>query len=297
MTALVPALEVGGSHVLAGLVDAADRTVRAVARAPIDPHGGAEELLDAFAAAAAGIDAPRAALWGVAMPDPFDYDTGVARFRGVGKFDALDGVDVGAGLGTRLPGAGGFRFRNDADAFVIGEYLAGAGRGASRLLGLTLGTGVGSGFLINGALVVDGPGVPPGGNARELRVDGQFVEERFSARAIRAAYSAATGTTLDVAEICAAARDGAGPATVVLDTAADALGRALAPAVAAFRPERVVVGGSIAGSWDLLATPFHRAVLAIGAASVDVVAAALGEQAGLVGAAALVAPELGARSS
>ena len=88
-----------------------------------------------------------------------------------------------------------------------------------------------------------------------------------------------------------------GQTPVVLDAAADALGRALAPSVAAFRPDRVVVGGSIAGSWDLLAAPFHRAVLAAGAAAVDVVAAALGEHAGLVGAAALVAPQLGAGAS
>ncbi len=78
------------------------------------------------------------------MPGPFDYPTGVGRFAGVGKFESLAGVDVGAGLRERLTGrAERLCFLNDADAFAIGEYRAGAARGHQRVVCLTLGTGWG----------------------------------------------------------------------------------------------------------------------------------------------------------
>ena len=61
---------------------------------------------------------------GVAMPGPFDYDTGIGRFHDVGKFDALNGVDVGAALRPRRPGLPpAIAFVNDAAAFAIGEWI------------------------------------------------------------------------------------------------------------------------------------------------------------------------------
>ena len=69
-------------------------------------------------------------LWGVAIPGPFDYVRGIADFHGVGKFDALRGVDLGDVLRRTLTRANGrVSFVNDAEAFAIGEWASGAAQG------------------------------------------------------------------------------------------------------------------------------------------------------------------------
>nr|WSW64847.1 ROK family protein [Streptomyces sp. NBC_00995] len=256
----VPVLEIGGTHVTAAVIDTeAGRPVPLSAlRQPVRADAPAGELLDAIAAAADRMDVPAAAHWGVAIPGPFDYACGVGRFRGIGKFESLHGVDVGAELLGRLPGApSGISFVNDADAFAIGEYRAGAAAGRRRAVCITLGTGVGSSFLDSGHPVVEGPDVPPGGRAHRLAVDGLPLEEVVSRRAIRRFYALAAalpeGHGLpDVHDIAGAARTGDVHALRTVRHCFGALGRALAPWCERFRPDLLVVGGSMAGSWDLV---------------------------------------------
>lgn len=256
----VPVLEIGGTHVTAAVVDttSARPAPLSVVREPVPADAPAGALLDAIAAVGALAEAPAGAHWGVAIPGPFDYETGVGRFRGIGKFESLHGVDVGAELLLRLPGAPRrISFVNDADAFALGEYRAGAAAGRRRVLCVTLGTGVGSSFLDGGRPVTDGPDVPPEGRAHRLTVDGLPLEEVVSRRAIRRFYAASAalpgdGPLPDVHEIADAARAGDGPARHTIRHCFGALGRALAPWCERFRPDLMVVGGSMAGSWDLL---------------------------------------------
>ncbi|MEV5600651.1 ROK family protein [Streptomyces sp. NPDC052299] len=256
----VPVLEIGGTHVTASVVDttAAGAAPLAVVRRPVRAHAPADDLLDAIAAVGAQVEVPAGAHWGVAIPGPFDYDTGIGRFRGIGKFESLHGVDVGAGLLVRLPGTPRrISFVNDADAFALGEYRAGAAAGRSRVLCITLGTGVGSSFLRDGRPVVDGPDVPPGGRAHRLTAHGLPLEEVVSRRAIRRFYADAAGLPgdgplPDVHDIAASARAGEAPARQTVQHCFGALGQALAPWCERFRPDLMVVGGSMAGSWDLV---------------------------------------------
>ena len=249
----VPVLEIGGTHVSAALVDlAARQVVSKVVRHDLDAAGSATDLLDAMAAAGRAVGRA-GATWGVAMPSPFDYDAGIGRFTGVGKFDALHGVDVRAGLVGRLD-AGAVVFGNDADAFGVGEFLAGAAAGCARAVCLTLGTGVGSAWLADGVPVDDGPLVPPEGRVHLLTVHGAPLEDAVSRRAIRAAY----GAGVDVAVIAERARAGEEHAAAVLHHAFTTLGRALAPWVSDFGAQRVVVGGSIARSLEPGGTAARR---------------------------------------
>ena len=246
----VGVIEIGGTHATSALIMSNEWAVRSdLCRVEINSHADADSLLNSMAAAANGIQADQ---WGIAMPDPFDYVQGVGRFRDVGKFDALDGVDVRSGLAQRLgvdPDA--LAFCNDADAFTLGEWAVGAGRGTHRCVGLTLGTGVGSGWTIDGH-VVD-PGSPPGGRIHRLHLDGKPLEDTMSRRAIRAAYATATDdASADVHDIATRARAGEQSAITVLRTALSGLGRALAAPVLGFGADVLVVGGSMTGSWDLL---------------------------------------------
>jgi glucokinase len=112
-------------------------------------------------------------------------------------------------------------------------------------------------WVADGRIVDSGPDVPPGGRAHRLLADGRPLEEVMSRRAIRRAYAALTGDgAADVVDICARARAGEAGATQVLEHALRTLGAVLAPPVSRFGAETVVVGGSMAASWDVLEPPF-----------------------------------------
>lgn len=268
---LVPVLEIGGTHVTAAVVDMTDGVPVAdsLVRRPVSADAGAAEILDSFAATARHTQAPADAPWGVALPGPFDYAAGIGRFRGIGKFESLHDVDVGAELRERLPDPRTIRFLNDADAFAIGEYHGGAAERRSRSVCITLGTGVGSSFLLAGQPVTEGPAVPPDGRAHRITVDGLPLEEVISRRAIRARYARAAGLARgcqgpDVSDIAALARTGDSRASAVILECFGTLGRALAPWCGAFRADVIVVGGSMAASWDLIG-PALREGLTTGA--------------------------------
>lgn len=256
----VPALEVGGTHVSAALIDTADWSIvpHTLSRHDLDGQASADDLLGRFVGAARTLPAAVDARWGVAMPGPFDYERGIALFEDVGKFDTLRGVDVRAALCTGItPGPRSVQFLNDADAFLLGEWLHGAATGYQRCAAVTLGTGVGSGFLAGGEIVGSGPDVPPGGRAHRLLIDGRPLEDVVSRRAIRAAYAAASGAAdADVREIAERARAGDAAARTVIDNAMRQLGTALAPYLHRFGAEVVVIGGSMSASWDLFGPAF-----------------------------------------
>jgi glucokinase len=283
-------LEVGGTHVTAALVDPDGWQVRSALRRDVDAQAGADELIAAWAEAAASAGAQPGDRWGVAMPDPFDYLHGIALFdAGVAKFGALHGVDVGAALRSAIsPQPDSLAFVNDADAFALGEWTAGAARGARRCAGLTLGTGIGSGWLVDG--VVTDPGTPPGGRIHQMTIDGVPLEDVVSRRAIRRAYATAGGDpALDVREIAGLARSGDGVARNVLAVAFRALGGVVARCTAAFGADVLVVGGSMSASWDLLEPWFRAGATSTGGGTTllpGIRVAADPDHAGLIGAAA-----------
>ncbi|KAA0929853.1 ROK family protein [Streptomyces apricus] len=296
-TAPVPVLDVGGTHVTAALVDPATGlpVPSSVLRRPLGSHADADGILDDIAATALRLPAGHGPSWGVAMPGPFDYATGIGRFTGIGKFESLSGVDVGAGLRRRLHDrAERLCFLNDADAFALGEYRAGAARGHDRVVCLTLGTGIGSSFLRGGRPVHDGPDVPPAGHVHRLEIDGRPLEETVSRRALRLGHARLAAphrdpeqesALPDVHEIAVLAGQGDTAASEAFRYAFDALGRALAPWIDRFEATAVVVGGSMAQSWDLVHPAFVRGLAQTDTAPVRVLPARQPASAPLIGAA------------
>lgn len=265
----IPVLEVGGTHVTAARVDDSDWTIvpGSLTRSHIRAQGSADEILADVAHAAASIAHAQGTVgasgvstrWAIAIPGPFDYSGGIGRFEHVGKFDALNGVDVRAELARRIhPEPRDLFFLKDADAYGVGEYATGAGRGVGRLVCITLGTGIGSSFLADGEPVTTGPSVPRSGDVYTLAFRGRDLEDTVSRRAIRAEFARRSARRtvgaelLDVHEIAELAREGDATASAVLLDLFSALGEALAPVLRRFDAERLVVGGSMAGSWDLV---------------------------------------------
>lgn len=270
----VGSLEIGGTHVTAALVDVHhwDVVPGSRHRRPLDPQADAPELVEQIAAAAGCASAAADTSWGIAIPGPFDYQHGVGDFRGVGKFGALHGVPIGkllqrAGVGA----AGSLQFINDAHSFAVGEWMGGAGRGHERMIAATLGTGIGSAFMVAGTVVAHGPGVPQEGRLDLLRVRGRPLEDAVSRFAIRDSYASAlrasradrsdgdleSGPLPDVQEIAALAAAGDDLAANALRTPLHTLGAVLGPRVVDFRASAVVFGGSISAAWDVIGPPLR----------------------------------------
>jgi glucokinase len=259
LSGLVGALEIGGTHVSAGRVDITGSRLdpSGVRRFSLDAGSSRETLLGTIVKAAADIALPSIDRWGVATPGPFDYEHGVSKIRGVGKLDSLYGVDLREHLGRELGLArpNRVRFLNDAHAFVLGEWWAGGAKGHTRVMGITLGTGLGSGFLADGRSIVSGPEVPPEGRLDLVPFRGGAVEEVISSRGIVAAF----GDHVGVAEIAGRARDGDPRALVTFRGFGSALGEFLSPWLVRFAPSCLLFGGSIARAWDLFVADFIRA--------------------------------------
>ena len=123
-------------------------------------------------------------------------------------------------------------------------------------MAITLGTGIGSAFLADGEIVSSGSLVPPDGHVHRLSFRGRPLEDFVSRRAIRRRYAEALGfdpaVAPDVLSIADLAREGDPRARRVLTEAMSDLAEVLTPWIARFAPTVVVVGGGIAGSWDLI---------------------------------------------
>ncbi|MFB9310591.1 ROK family protein [Agromyces hippuratus] len=281
----IPTIELGGTHVAVAVIDTSARAIvdGTYRTRPLNSGGDADDILEGITAAARALGTDHGRQWAVAVPGPFDFVEGIAQYSDVGKFDALYGIDLRARLAAALAAnAVSFTFVNDADAFALGEHAAGAARGLSRFCCVTLGTGVGSGWVVDGERT---DGAAPGGELHLLEFEGQRIEARMSRRAIRAAYARRTrlaAAVPDVREIADLARSGDPVAREVLEDAFSYLGRALADPLSRFEAEALIVGGTIARSWDLLEPPLSAG---LGRPGLPVIRAELSHEAPMIGAA------------
>ncbi|MET9318108.1 ROK family protein [Kribbella sp. NPDC003505] len=247
----VAVLEIGGSHVTAAVVAPGTWDVTEVHRAELESRAAAGAVVAQLADTARKL--PLANGLAIALPGPFDFATGVAWYRGQGKFDQLYGFNLGAALSDEL-GIDRLLFMNDAEAFAVGEWTAGEVRGAARCLGVTIGTGIGTAFLADGQVVREGDTVPPGGELYKTSYAGKPLEDSISARAILRRYAESTGTEAPgVKEIADQARAGDQAAHAVLTACFTDLANALHPWLAVFGVTHTVLGGSISGAFDLVA--------------------------------------------
>ena len=184
---------------------------------------------------------------------------------------------------------------NDASAATLAEWKLGAGRGASNVVMLTLGTGVGGGVVIDGralswlgrarahGLQVDGP--PCQGNCHGRG----HVEALVSGTAADRVAVELWGPDADARTLVDKAREGDQAGRAALTEIGRILGAAIGSLANIFDPELVVVGGGFGeAAGELLLEPAREAArrdaLAPADATLRIVPAALGAEAGLVGA-------------
>ncbi|MCA9672303.1 MAG: ROK family protein [Myxococcales bacterium] len=290
----VLAFDIGGTTAAAALVDVdSGQLLAEPSQAPLRADGSFDEIGQDLAALAAAAEAaaPGAPVQGIAVaaPAPAHYPSGTAWMTH--KLRALYGRSWFELVGRPdVP----IVALNDADAFCLGELHAGAGRGARRLLALTLGTGLGSAYAVDGEIVREGAGVVPGGELWRAPFAGSAhsIEDEVGRDALMRRYARTCGgggeePLVSVAEIAKRARDGEHEACALFEH----LGRALAVGVGRslreFGADRVVLGGGIARSAPLFVPSLESqlAELFERGEAPTIVTAELGARAALLGAA------------
>lgn len=193
---------------------------------------------------------------------------------------------------------------HDVRAGALAEAQLGAGRGVKDFVFVTLGTGVGGAVVLDGRprvgrgrvgelghVVVDQDGAPCGCGGRGC------LETIASGPAISRRYLELTGRALSVPQLLAEARGGDAAAGTVWQQAVQALATVLATTTMLLDPQAVVVGGGVALAGDALLDPLRRELdgrVRLGPAPV-VRLAALGDRAGIIGAALMAAQRQGAQ--
>lgn len=145
-------VDIGGSHISAAQVrwDGKMANFGTIYEADVNTFRSADEIIFDWAAVIGkAMGDPTHCRIGIAMPGPFDYPNGISLVRDQGKMKSLYGLSVKELLSESLPiKPENISFINDAEAFLLGESSAGAGRRFENSIGLTLGTGLGSAIKI-----------------------------------------------------------------------------------------------------------------------------------------------------
>jgi glucokinase len=191
---------------------------------------------------------------------------------------------------------------NDANAAAFGEYWRGAGQGCSSMVLVTLGTGVGGGLVLGGELWRGADGMAgeighvtgdPGGRTCRCGNAG-CLEIYASATGIVDRYRELSGLEPSVGAdgVHSLALEGDANARQAFREAGRSLGIVFAALVNLLNPERIVIGGGVLPAWDLFMPAaeqeLRRRAFAAPAARVRFAAAALGDLAGVTGAAGLL---------
>jgi glucokinase len=273
--------DVGGSHISCCEFSPSGAEVGALYAAPIPEPCSLEEFLATIGSLAGRAQPAGALLDGAsfAMPGPFDYALGISSMKH--KFQGLYGEPLPPRLAACLGcPAERISFLNDAAAFLVGEVSKGAAAGARRAIGITLGTGIGSAFAVDGQIVVTGVGVPKGGEIWDFPYRGSIVEDLISTASVQRSYERRGGRRGEVREIAALAESERDARETFEDFGRD-LGQALRDTCGAFRPDCIVLGGGIARSARLFLPAAEKVLDGL---SIRICISALGSFAPLIGA-------------
>jgi glucokinase len=286
-------VDFGGTRIKAGVVDGGE----VVRTASTETYGAPSAVLDAISTLVKSLEA-RPSCVGVAIPGECDTSGRCYRMPNVPGFE---GVAVATELGRRLGCVVGVE--NDATTAALGESLFGHGRTYPSFAMVTLGTGVGGGVVIDGHVRRGTHGF--GGELGHVAIDrsasaprcpcGQHgcVEAFAGTNALLSRYQGLGGHCADVLDIARAAKAGDARAALVFDEMGDALGWMLTNVQNVLDLDAIIFSGGISASLHLIEPSLRRTMRARAHAQplgeIPLLVSALGERAGIVGAAHLTA--------
>ncbi len=278
---MIAGVDIGGTHVTVCLVDKARAEFHkpSYSRVHIDPSLEKEAVIQTWAGVIkesfAKGQQPVGKV-GIAMPGPFDYEKGISFIKGLNKYECLYGENVKDLLAQALGvQSSQISMINDASAYLMGELYAGAGRGYQNVVGITLGSGLGSASFYNNILEDGDLYAFPYANGK--------AEDLVSAHWLLCTYEEKTGEKLSGVRELAEKVETDKSARELFTTYGRNLGAVLALRYKEQAPQAVIIGGNIAKSWDLF-IPATEATLKEAGLNAGLKPALLGEDAAMMGA-------------
>jgi glucokinase len=280
---IVLGVDVGGSHITAALVDMekGELMSETEAREPLNSEGSADEIMTTW------VNCIRRSLQGntgpvpigIAVPGPFDYENGISLISQQLKFRSLYGLSLKPLLSTSLGVPEEYiYFMNDACSFLKGEMVGGALRGQDHVMGITLGTGLGSAFSREGE-VMDA-------DLWQSPFEDGIAEDFLSTRWFTARYHALSGKSISGVKDLANLPDEDPVKQQVFEEFAGNLSRFILSQQQIHQYHNIVIGGNIAKAAPFFGKGLDRRVNGQGG-GVKYCFATLGEKAALIGAAGM----------
>jgi glucokinase len=280
---VVLGVDIGGSHITATLVDLEPGMPikSSEVREAVNAKGGSNEIISLWANVIKRAFANQninIGKIGIAMPGPFDYNAGIAWMKNQDKYDSLYGLNIKNLLADSLQiSPNSIRFLNDAESFLKGEAFSGAAKGATKAIGLTLGTGLGSARYNKGS-------VEDADLWHSPFLDG-IAEDYLSTRWFVSRYLEIAGKTVSgVKELSVLASDESRALEVFAEFGFH-LALFLNETIRKDEPEVIVLGGNIAHAIPLFSDELNRQLHKLSNHIPPIKKAALGEEASLIGAA------------
>jgi glucokinase len=306
-------MDLGGTHVRAGVVtEDGDMLGQAEASiAGVDPERGLDVMQHLVAGLIEAQPGPVAGI-GIGATGPVDIARGVINnpytLRGWANVPVVARLQQTFGVRVQLD--------NDANAAALGEAWQGAGRGAERLYVVTVGTGVGTAFIVNGRFHRGSGDAHPEGGHQLIDPDGpecycgqrgcweSLIAGPSIARRARLAAQAQgwqrspedDGSRFEAQELAQAARGGDALARTVLHGVALDLARGIVNIILLFVPDVIVLGGGVMQSAELFLPAVREAIQTqhpmVPFDRVRILPAELGDRAGMFGGARMIFKEL-----
>ncbi|MCL2531730.1 MAG: ROK family protein [Oscillospiraceae bacterium] len=293
-------VDLGGTNISVGVVDGDWKIVGRGKRKTLAGRP-AEQVLEDIAAACndavadAGLTKEQIESIGLATPGSVDKNAGIITYA-----NNLDFHNVPARQILQQWFSCPIYLDNDANCAALGEALAGSGRGVNSFIAVTLGTGVGGGIVIDGKLVNGCNDAAGEVGHFVIAVDGKPCNcgrrgcwESYSSATALIAQAKEAGLDINGAKDVFDARDaGDERAAAVIETYLRYLAAGVANLVNIFQPDKICFGGGVAYQGEALLVPLRKLVEAerytrYAPVQTELVQACLGNDAGIVGAAAL----------
>lgn len=289
-------IDLGGTNIFGGLVDGEGK-IMATQKQPTPVAEGPSGVFSAMRSmirALIGQAGDRTVVGiGLGIPGLLDRARGMSLFSPNMKWENVPVLSEFTEFGLPVD------MDNDVRCHTIGELVFGNGRGYSNFILVTLGTGIGSGIVIDGQMYRGHSGVAgeighmtlePGGPLCGCGKRGCF--EAIASGKNIGRRAAEAGVAASARELFQKAEAGDKAALELVDRVAYDLGRGISIYAQLMNPQRVIVGGGVAQAGDLLFAPVRRYAEAESMPGVrgtyDIVPAAFGDEAGVVGSAALI---------
>ena len=254
---LVIGADIGGSHISVACVDLRNKKLipETQVKLEVDGFGPANTILNNWGKALGSVlqKCILAEVRGIAcaIPGPFDYKNGIAHYAPDFKFGALHGRNLSKaigndlGLSEPLP----ILFLNDATSFAVGETINNHDLSKQRVLCVTLGTGLGAGFVNNAKPVFKGEMVPKNGSLWPLPYRKGLADDYFSTRGILGLFHQKGGEHVEGVKDIAEKAPFDVLAQDTLEEFGQEFGCFLSGHLKRFHADALVIGGNIAKAY------------------------------------------------